>query len=346
MRKVLILADFFPVDYIKNDPELQEILREAMPADEFEFDYYADPLLNGVPEPMAVIGEWEKHGIGGVVRDQELLDKLADVEILIVQWSPVTRQMMDAAPKLKFVGSMRSGTENLDLEYAKEKGIIMRNCPGRLGDSVADLTLALILNANKSVIGLDLRLHNGEWLRETKRYEHRINRPMRLLTAGIVGFGAIGQKVAKRLQGFGTKVIAYDPFTPDEAFESMGVQRVDLDTLMSTSDIITVHARYTEETKNIIGKHEMSLIKDEVMFINTARAGLVEEEAFMEQLRAGKIVAAGFDVYWDEPFDPKSPLMEYEDIAMLPHVGGVFPGVTQLSVSMLMDTLKKVYLNK
>lgn len=349
MRKVLIIADFFPVDFVKNDPELQQILREAMPEEEFEFDYYADPLLNadcGITDPMSVIKHWEDHGIADVVRDQELLDKLADVEILIVQWSPVTRQMMDAAPKLKFVGSMRSGTENLDLEAGKEKGIIMRNCPGRLGDSVADLTLALILNANKAVIGLDLRLHNGEWLRETKRYEHRINRPMRLLTAGIVGFGAIGQKVAQRLKGFGTNLIAYDPYTPDAVFEQYGVKRVDLDTLMSTSDIITIHTRFTKETEGLIGKHEMSLIKDDVMFINTARAGLVDQEAFMEQLEAGKIVAAGFDVFWEEPFDPNSPLLQYEDIAMLPHVGGVFPGVTQLSVSMLMDTLKSVYLNK
>ena len=345
MRKVLILADMFPVETF-SEPEMNGILRSAMPEEEFEINVLPDPIFQQAEDPMAIIGHWEKNGIADVVRDQALLDALKDVEILIVQWSPVTRQMLDAAPNLKFVGSMRSGTENLDLEAGKEKGVIMRNCPGRLGDSVADLTLALILNANKSIIGLDLRLHNGEWLRETKRYTNRINRPMCLLTAGIVGFGAIGQKVAKRLQGFGTRVIAYDPFTPDAVFESAGVERVDLDTLMSTADIITVHARYTEETKNIIGKHEMSLIKDGIMFINTARAGLVEEEAFMEQFNAGKIAAAGFDVYWDEPFDPKSPLMKYEDVAMLPHVGGVFPGVAQLSMTMLMNTLKKDYLNK
>ena len=321
---------------------MQGILHGTL-GEEFHIDYMNDSMFKNSDNPMSIIRDFEKSGIGSVVRDKELLDALAEVEILIVHWSAVTPEMMDAAPKLKFVGSMRSGLENIDMKYAAKKGITVRNCPGRLGDSVADLTLALILDANKGLMTRNLVLTKGEWV-DHKPYQKTINRPLRLLTAGIVGFGAIGQKVAKRLQAFGTKVQAYDPYTADAAFEQMGVKRVDLDTLMATSDIITIHARLVEETKGMIGKHEMSLIKDGCMFINTARADLVDEEAFMESMKSGKIAAAGLDVYWQEPFDKNCELLTMNNVTMMPHIGGVFPGVAQLSMGMLMESLAE-YLN-
>jgi D-3-phosphoglycerate dehydrogenase len=160
-------------------------------------------------------------------------------------------------------------------------------------------------------------------------------------TAGLVGFGLIAQGVAKRLQGFGTKVIAYDPFTPDEIFQQMGVTRVDLDTLFEQSDIVSIHARLSDETRGLIGEAELAKIKPTALFINTARAGLVDEEALIRAVKEGRLAGVGLDVYAEEPFPEDFPLLSMDNATLTPHSAGSFSGAMQLSLSMIINTFRK-----
>jgi len=342
MLKVLLLADFFPVEYVLKDPELQEIL--ASIGDDVSVEVLPDPLIQNAQNPMAVIRGYEKQGIAGVEPDPAILAALADKDVLLVHWSPVNKKVIDAGHNLKFIGSLRSGIENVDKAYAESKGITVRNCPGRLANSVADLALALILEANKALSKRNLAALKGDWP-SSKDFQTRTYRPMCMLTAGLVGFGAIAQKVAERLKGFGTKVQAYDPFAPQEAFDRLGVKRLELDELLKTSDIISLHARVTEETKGMIGREQFALMQKHCIFVNTARADLVDEPAMIDALRNRQIACAGLDVYAQEPLPKDSPLLALDNVVLTPHIGGAFPGMVPLSLSMIVETLKE-YLNR
>lgn len=340
MLKALLLADFFPAEYVEKDPEIQEIL--ASIGEDVRVEVLPDPLIQKAASPMAVIRGYEKQGIEDVEPDPAILAALADKDILLVHWSPVNKKVIDAGPNLKFIGSLRSGFENIDRAYAEGKGITVKNCPGRLANSVADLTLALMLEANKALSKRNLAALKGEWP-NAKDFQTRTYRPMCMLTAGLVGFGAIGEKVAERLKGFGAKIQAYDPYTPQEVFDKLGIRRLELDELLKTSDIISLHARVTEQTKGMIGKEQFAMMQKHCIFVNTARADLVDEPAMIDALRTGQIACAGLDVYAQEPLPENSPLLGLENVVLTPHIGGAFPGMMQLSLSMIVNTLKEFF---
>ena len=338
MKNLLFLADFFPTKYVEKDPEIQEILAKLP---DVSIKVMGDPMFQNTDDKMAIIREFEKNGIQNVEPAEEILDALAETEILLIHWSAVNRKVIDAAPKLKMIASLRSGLENIDTAYAASKGIKVINCPGRLADSVADLTVSMILAWNKGLFKRDLRTLKGNWsASRTQNFQSRAFRPMCLLKVGLVGFGAIAQTVARRLSGFDCTIQAYDPFTPQEIFDKYHVNRVELDELLATSDYISVHVRVTEETKGMIGKTQFEKMNPGCIFINTARADIVDEAAMVEALQSGAILGAGLDVFSQEPLPEDHPLLKLENVIMTPHVGGVFPGTLPLSLSKVINGLQ------
>jgi len=339
MTKLVFVADFFTTEDAKNDPEVMAILNSL--GDDIEITWVDDGNFQNAEVPMSLTRKYEKEGIEDVAPDPALLAALADADILLVHWSAVNKKVIDAGPNLKFIGAFRSGFENVDVDYAKSRGIVVKNCPGRLSESVADLTLALLLDLNKGMQRRSLNATHGEWVKSMAGFENRIFRPLCMLTAGLVGFGAIAQSVARRFKACGLKVQAYDPFTPDEVFEAAGVQRVDLDTLLETSDIVSLHARVTDDTRGMIDAAAFRKMPKESVLINTARADLVDEPAMIKALEDQEIFGAGLDVYSSEPLDKNSPLLSMENVVLTPHMGGAFPGLLPLSVSMVAGELKK-----
>lgn len=337
MTKILFVLDFYPVAYFENDPEIQAILA-TLPSD-VEIELTEDLTLQRLENPMEYIGKAEKIGVEWVEPAPEMLEKFADKDVIIVHWSPFNSKMVDAAKNVKFIGSMRSGFENIAKDYAESKGITVRNCPGRLADSVSDLTLALTLSLNKGLLKRNLRATGGEWL--VAYGQEKSYRPLSMLKVGLVGFGIIGQKVAQRFQACGSEVQAYDPFVDDASFDALGVAKVSLDTLCQTSDIISMHARLSDETRGLVGAAEFAQMQPHCFFINTARAGLVDEQALIDALLNKQILGAGLDVYTEEPLDLDSPLLQMDNVTLTPHMGGAFPGVIQLSLGLIVDTLKQ-----
>lgn len=261
----------------------------------------------------------ETQGPKGFVYDRELLDAVKGSEVIITHYNAVNEKLMDACgDSLKMIGIMRSGVETVDFNAAKERNVIVCNSPGRVSSPVADFAVGLMIAFERKISYFDMA--------HSKHYDPEEDSAwpplMSDLTVGIVGFGIIGKKVAERLKPFGSKVIAYDPFVSQEAADEYGVKMVELNELMKESDIVTVHARMMEVTRNMIGKDQISLMKPNALFVNTARAGLVDEDALVDALKNHRIKGAALDVFREEPLPENSPFYELDNVLITPHRAG------------------------
>lgn len=333
--KVLIVLDSSRVEEFSNEPEIREILAALGP--DMEIKFIQDTLME--EDAYGYVERMEKEGSEWIEPQKEVMEELPSADILLVHWHCVNKKMIDTAKKLKFIGVMRSGLEHINVGYAQEKGIVVKNNPGRLANSVADLCLAFMINETRGITRRNLRTSTID--SEEDKYDDASSRPMCMLKVGLVGFGMIAREVAKRVQACGSKVFAYDPFCENEAFETLGVTRLCLEELLARCDIISLHVRLTEETKGMIGKEQFKKMKPNAIFINTARAGLVDEDALIWALENQKIRGAGLDVFAEEPPTENNPLIHMDNVTATPHIGGVFNGMLTLSLDMIIKTLKQ-----
>lgn len=334
--KVLIVLDSCSVDEFRNDPEVREIFASLGPDADIEF--VQDTLMD--EDDYGYVARMEKEGPEWIEPQKEVMEKLPDADILLVHWHCVNRKMLEAAEHLKFIGVMRSGLEHINVACAQEKGIVVKNCPGRLSNSVADLALAFMIDETRGITRRNLRLGNKSLLEEDK-YDDASSRPMCMLKVGLIGFGYIAREVAKRVRACGSTVCAYDPYCSDEVFEAEGVARATFDEVLRQSDIISIHVRLTEESKHMIGDAEFGMMKPNAIFINTARAGLVDEDALIRALETKKIRGAGLDVFTEEPPSDSCPLLHMDNVTSTPHIGGVFNGMLVLSLKLTVGILKE-----
>ncbi len=260
----------------------------------------------------------------------ELLKIIHDYDALIVRsQTKVNRELINAAKKLKIIGRAGVGVDNIDIETATQKGIVVVNAPGGNTISTAEHTIALILAAARRIPQADKSVKEGKW--ERKKF---MGIELRGKTLGIVGLGRIGYEVAKRCKAFEMNVIAYDPYIPRERAEKIGVKLVDFDTLLKESDIITIHVPKTKETLGLIGQEEFKKMKDGVILVNAARGGIVDEKALYDAIVSGKVYAAALDVYEKEPPDRNNPLLKLESVVTTPHIAASTKEA-QLSVGMI-----------
>lgn len=247
----------------------------------------------------------------------DILEAVRDADIIITQFCPINRRVLDACSQLKAVGVLRGGIENVNLPYASEKGVAVFHTPGRNANAVADFTVGMILAECRNIAKSHLNLKNGKWVRD---YINKDSVPdLADKVAGIVGFGEIGRRVAKRLAGFDMKIVAYDPFVQQSP---AGIEMLPLEKLVQVSDFVTVHARLTKETEHLINADLLNLMKPTAYLINTARSGLVDEKALYETLKAKKIMGAAIDVFDEEPPRKGYPLIALENITVTPHLAG------------------------
>lgn len=334
--KILIVLDSSPVEEFSNEPEVKEILAALGPDAEVEF--IQDTLMDD--DDYGYVERMEREGPEWIEPQKEVMEALPFAEVLLVHWHCVNKKMIDAAVNLKFIGVMRSGLEHINTAYARERGIVVKNNPGRLANSVADLALAFMIDETRGITRRNLRYGARDLLEEDK-YDDASSRPMCMLKVGLVGFGIIAKEVAKRVQACGSKAFACDPFCGDRDFEEMDVARLSLDELLETCDIISMHVRLTEETKGMIGREQFEKMKPNAIFINTARAQLVDEKALVWALENKKIRGAGLDVFAKEPPAENNPLLHMDNVTSTPHIGGVFNGMLILSLDMIVKTLKQ-----
>jgi glyoxylate reductase len=229
----------------------------------------------------------------------------------------IDEKLLDFAPNLKVVANMAVGYDNVDVAACTRRGIVVTNTPGVLTDTTADLAFALMMTAARRVTEAERFLRGGKW----KTWS-----PMLLTgvdvygaTLGIIGLGRIGEAVARRARGFSMRVLYNDKPRPDlEA--SLGVERRELESLLRDSDFVSVHVPLTEETRGMIGERELTLMKSTAVLVNTSRGPVVRERELVEALREKRIFAAGLDVFETEPLPEDSPLLELDNVVLVPHI--------------------------
>ncbi|WP_408955290.1 phosphoglycerate dehydrogenase [Natroniella sp. ANB-PHB2] len=250
---------------------------------------------------------------------EELLEEIGKYHgIILRSMTPLNEEVLAKADNLKVIARAGSGYDNIDVEAASKKGIIVLNTPGQNTISAAEQTMALMAGLSRNIYHANKALHEGVWNR-SKYMGVELNQK----TLGIIGLGRVGGNVAKMAQGFNMKVIANDPYIPAKRGERLGVELVEFDELLERADYITLHTPLTEETHHIIDKEAISKMKDGVRILNVARGQNVDCQALYHGVKSGKVAGAGLDVHEEEPITEDYSLLELEDkVIMAPHLGG------------------------
>lgn len=262
----------------------------------------------------------ETQGCQALQPPQCVFELCADADVIVTQFCTVTRELVDACPKLKAIGVLRGGIENVCSEYAREKGIEVFNAPGRNAEAVSDFTVGMIICEARNIARGHHGILTGRWIRDYSNSGMIPDLPGR--TVGLIGCGAIGMKVAKKLSGFDMTLLGYDPFASAERCKEAGIEPVELEELMARADFVSLHARLTAENRHLIDARRLALMKPTAYLINTSRAGLIDEAALVEALRAKKIAGAALDVYEHEPPQPDDPLLALDNVTLTPHMAG------------------------
>lgn len=274
------------------------------------------------------------------LKGDELLRAIADAEGLITRsGTAVTRELLAAAKKLRVLGRAGVGLDNVDVDAATERGILVINAPTANIISATEHTMAMMLSLCRNLPEADASVKRGEWVR-SKFMGVELNGK----TLGVIGLGRIGTGVALRCKAFGMRVLAYDPYVAPAAFEKVSTERVTLDRLLAEADVITVHTPLTDETRGIIGKNEFDRMKDGAIVLNVARGGIYDETELAAALNRGKVSAAAIDVFQNEPPGRDHPLLNAKNIVLTPHIGAntieAQDRVAMQTAEMVADALK------
>jgi D-3-phosphoglycerate dehydrogenase len=246
----------------------------------------------------------------------ELLKVIGDYDALIVRGrTKVTPAVFDAGVKLKVVGRAGVGVDNIDLNAAKAHHVIVVNSPLATTVAVAELAMGMMLSLVRELPRIDTSMKSNKWLK--KEFEgHELNAK----TLGIIGYGRIGQAVAKRASAFDMRIVAFDPLRPTEEVCNTGCEPLRLEDLLGEADVITVHTPLTNSTRGMIGADQFAQMKDGVYLIDAARGGVVDEAALLDALNSGKVAGAALDVYGKEPPEDWA-LANHPRVIATPHVG-------------------------
>ncbi len=245
-----------------------------------------------------------------------LAERIRGYDGLIVRSSvKVTEEVLAAAARLKVVGRAGVGVDNIDVNAASLRGVMVMNTPGANTIATTEHTMALLLALCRHIPQAYVRLKAGEWDRQ-----NFMGIQLYRKTMGIIGMGRIGTRVALRCQAFGMEVLAYDPYLSDEVAHDLKIKPVDLPELFAQADFIALHAALTAQTEKLIDAEAIAQMKEGVYLINTARGALIDEAALIAGLRSGKIGGAALDVFAEEPLPPDSPLLSMDNVIITPHL--------------------------
>ena len=274
----------------------------------------SDPIA---PEGVEILKKVADVDVKTGLSKEELVAIIGDYDALAVRSeTKVTADVLANAGKLKIIGRAGVGVDNIDVETATKRGILVVNSPEGNTLAAAELTVAMLLALARSIPQADQSLRGGKWDRKKFMGSEVYNK-----TLGVIGLGKIGREVAKRLQAFGMSVLGYDPYLKPEQAEALGIKLADLDTLYKESDYITVHVPKTKETAGMINAEKIALMKPTVRLINVARGGIIDESALADAAKSGRIGGAAVDVFSVEPATSDNPLLGVPNIITTPHLG-------------------------
>ncbi|NDL67680.1 2-hydroxyacid dehydrogenase [Anaerotalea alkaliphila] len=327
--KILVLGDHFLKKEI-----VEQKLSDALKG--FEQVEFIGMTSNWPMTPFAKneeIAEYEGS-------EEVIISAIKEADAVVLHAAPISERVLAAAENLKLIGVVRGGPRNVNVDAATRRGIPVINTPGRNAVAVVEFTVGLILAELKNIARAHANMVQGDWRKEYYLYD-QCKFELTDKTIGLVGFGNIAYRLSTILKAFGMRVVAYDPFVPDRQMEAYGVEPVGFEELLERSDIVSVHARLTQETKEMFNAAVFKQMKKSALFVNTARGGLVNYKDLADALDSGEIACAALDVYAEEPVDFDSPIMRCSNVTFTPHIAGA----TKDTVHYGLDLLSKDIVN-
>jgi D-3-phosphoglycerate dehydrogenase len=263
----------------------------------------------------------------GAEQEAELIRRVGDARavINIRAYSKFTERVIAACPNLGLISIWGTGTDNVDLAACSARNIVVANTPGVNAHAVAEHAMALMLSVTRAIPAMDAAVRAGQWPR-------RLLTQLEGKTLGVIGFGAIGSRVAALAAPFGMRVLVSTWGPDDGRATAVGARHVPLETVLRESDIVSLHMRLTAETRGILGRAQLGLMKPSAFLINTARADLVDRDALLDALRSDRLAGAGLDVFHEEPLAADDPLLSLSNVVLTPHDSGMTSEVIDLGL--------------
>ena len=255
----------------------------------------------------------------GLLPPDALREELADCDgLLCLLTDRIDDSLLEANPQLRFIASVSVGVDHIDVAAATARGIPVGNTPGVLVETTADTTFALLLAAARRLVEADRFVRGGHWrLENAWSPDFFLGKDIAGATLGIVGLGEVGQAVARRAQGFGMRVLAWNRSERSVA----GIESLALNDLLAQSDFVCVTVALSDDTRNLLNADRLALMKSDAVLVNTARGGIVDEHALADALSHGRLAAAGLDVFEREPVPADNPLLSLPNVVTTPHIG-------------------------
>lgn len=280
---------------------------------------------------------------GRLISPEELIERIQSraLQIVVVEADFIFDEVFESANKLCFVGVCRGSVNNVDIDAATEHGVLVVNTPARNAISVAELTIGLMISLARHIPTAHSVVQSGKWLDPVGPYISLRGIELAGKVAGIVGFGAIGSEVAKRLHAFGMEILVYDPYVSPEKVAKVGARQVELSQLMKESDFVTIHCPVLPGTTGMIGITEIDLMKPTAYLINTAGWEITDEKALLDTLEQRRIAGAAFDTYQTHPVSPQSPFLKLGNVVLTPHIGGATDGTVKRYSQMMVEDIER-----
>jgi D-3-phosphoglycerate dehydrogenase len=251
--------------------------------------------------------------------EEDVIEHCSDADALLVQWAPITRRTLKAFPHLKGVVRYGVGVNNVDLDAARELKIGVANIPTYCLEEVSNHAMAMMLGLARRIPQDQYRILHGEW-----GVGPLLPIPAFIdMTLGLVGFGAIARLVARKARAFGFRIVASDPYLQDSVFSENGVERLDLEALLRSADIISLHCPLVSETTHLINRNSIDKMRPGVLLINTSRGPIIKESDLADALADGRVLGAGLDVFEEEPLPADSPLRSLSNVILTSHAASV-----------------------
>jgi D-3-phosphoglycerate dehydrogenase / 2-oxoglutarate reductase len=336
MRKlsVAVIGDNFMkpaafTEALKKVPDLQVEIRtkELAWPDEPMRHGYVDGGLEGLREYQ---GE-----------PDEVVAFVKGADILINHLAPINGEILDRLPDLKMIAVSRGGPVNIDIEACRARKVKLVNTPGRNASAVAEFTIAAILAETRLIRAGHEALRQGVWRGDLYRFD-KIDAELSEMTVGLIGYGHIGTRVVKLLKPFGCRILVADPYrvlSPEDT--SDGVQAVDLDTLLRESDVVSLHARVTDETKGFLAAAQFARMKQGAYFINTARGPMVNYDDLYQALKSRHVRGAMLETFWLEPPPADAPLLKLDNVTLTPHIAGASTTTVRIAARMIAEEIRR-----
>jgi glyoxylate reductase len=282
--------------------------------------YVTRQLPDAALDIVRTAGSVEVWPENGPVPRDVLMEKVWDADgLLCLLTDKIDAELLDNAPRLRVVSQMAVGVDNIDVAACQARNVAVGNTPGVLTETTADLAFALLLATARRVVEAERFLRGGQW--QTWSPMLLVGPDVHHATLGIVGMGRIGAEMARRAHGFEMHILYHSRSRHADVERDFGARWVEMDALLADSDFVSLHTPLTLDTRHLIGARELARMKPSAMLINTARGPVVDQAALVNALRTRQIAAAGLDVFEQEPLPSDDPLLQLDNVTLLPHIG-------------------------